>query len=73
MTSYLNYLMVEAQQADLAEGARRDPPRHLVRRVPHPPGQLRARTARMLMSLAMRLDDRPDLSAARVAPFGGHL
>ena len=69
MSGYLNYLVVEAQQADLAERALQDPPHHLVRRVPHPPGRLRARTARLLAGWAVRLDDRL-LPAPRGVPSG---
>jgi hypothetical protein len=58
MTSYLTYLMVETQQAELAERAQRDPPHHPARSEPHPPGRLRTRTARLLVGWAVRLDDR---------------
>jgi hypothetical protein len=70
MTSYLTYLAVEAQEADLAQRARRGPPHHLTRITPRRPGRLRTRTARLLLGLAVRLDDRLRPVAARVAPSG---
>ena len=54
MTSYLTYLMVQAQEADLAERARRAPHTRVARPAPRRPGRLRARTARLLVSLAIR-------------------
>jgi hypothetical protein len=71
MSSYLTYLLVQAQEADLAQRARRAPPRRVARQIPHPPGRLRTRTARLLVGLAHRLDDRSQPAAPRALPSGG--
>ena len=73
MSSYLTYLLVQAQEADLAQRARRAPPRRLARWVPRRPGLLRARTARLLVGLAHRLDDRLQPAPPRVLPSGGRM
>ena len=73
MTSSLTYLLAEAQDADLAERARRAPPHHVPRGIPHRPGRLRTRTARLLVRLAVRLDDRLQPAAPRVVPYGARI
>jgi hypothetical protein len=70
MSGYLTFLMVAQQEADLAERARRAPPPHVDRTGPRRPGRLRTRTARLLVSLALRLDNQLQPVAARVVPFG---
>ena len=68
MTSSLTYLVVQAQEADLGERSRRCA--HHVDRIGAPrPGRLRTRTARLLVGLAVRLDDQLQ-PAAQVAPSG---
>jgi hypothetical protein len=73
MTSSLTYLVVEAQEAELAKRVRRVPPHHLARISPRRPGWLRTRTARLLVGLAVRLDDRLRPVTARVAPSGARI
>jgi hypothetical protein len=70
MTSPLTYLVVQAQEAYLGERARRAPMHHLDRIGARRPGRLRTRTARLLVGLAVRLDDRLHPTAASVAPSG---
>jgi hypothetical protein len=72
MSGYLTYLLVAQQEAHLAERARRAPPPHVLRPGHRHPGRLRTRTARLLVGLAFRLDDRLQPPAARVVPSGAH-
>jgi hypothetical protein len=58
MTGYLTYLMVEAQEAELAERAMRPRPARAPRTGRGHTGRFRSSTARLLMGLAVRLDDR---------------
>ena len=72
MTSHLTYLMVQAQEDQLAARAGAPQPR-VVRAGRHRPGRLRIGTARLLVALASRLDDRRQPPAARVAPSGARI
>lgn len=71
MTSSLTYLVVQAQEADLGERARRAPPHHVDRIDARRPGRLRTRTAQLLVRLALVLDDQLQ-PTSRVVPFGAH-
>jgi hypothetical protein len=73
MTSSLTYLVVQAQEADLGERARRATPHHVDRIGAPRPGRLRTRTARLLVRFAVRLDDRLQPQSARVAPSGARI
>ena len=70
MSGYMTYLMVEAQQTELVERVRRAGPPDESRAGPPGPSRLRMRTARLLVALAMRLDDRLQPAAARVSAAG---
>jgi hypothetical protein len=58
MTGYLTYLMVDAQEAELAARAMRPGPAHALRTRRRDTGRFRSSTARLLMGLAVRLDGR---------------
>ena len=70
MSGYMTYLMVEAQQTELAERVRRARPLDDARIGRPDPSRLRTWTARLLPPLAMRLDNRLQPATARVAPSG---
>ena len=70
MSGYMTYLMVEAQQTELAERVRRARPPDDARTGHPEPSRLRRWTARLLVALAMRLDNRLQPATARVAPSG---
>jgi hypothetical protein len=58
MSGYLTYLMVEAQEAELARNALRPRPAHDARTDRRRPSRFRISTARLLVALAIRLDNR---------------
>jgi hypothetical protein len=58
MTGYLTYLMVEAQEAELAASALRPRPAHDARIDRRRTSRFRTSTARLLVAVAVRLDSR---------------
>lgn len=59
MSSYLTQLLVEGHTADLRDQARRARLARASREAGQRPSRLRTLTARLLVALATRLDDRP--------------
>jgi hypothetical protein len=58
MSGYLTYLMVEAQKAERAANAMRPRPAQDTRTQGRRTGRFRISTARLLVAVATRLDDR---------------
>jgi hypothetical protein len=57
MSGYLTYLMVEAQEAERAAKAMRPRPAPEASTGPRRPGPFRSSTARILVAMAIRLDN----------------
>jgi hypothetical protein len=58
MSGYLAYLMVQAQEAERAANALRPRPAQDTRALGRRTGRFRISTARLLVAMATRLDDR---------------
>jgi hypothetical protein len=67
MSGYLTYLMGEAHEAELAERARRLRPTPDTRTDRRRPNRVRISTARFLVAVAIRLDDRLQPTPVRAA------
>jgi hypothetical protein len=70
VTGYMTYLVVEAQESQRAEQVRLPRATDDARIGARPPSRLRTRTARLLVGLAMRLDDRLQPTAVRASTAG---
>jgi hypothetical protein len=70
MSAHLLQLQAEAHARDLTEQARQARLARLVRTSHRRPGRLRASIARVLLSLAVRLDNRVQPPLPRATPCG---
>jgi hypothetical protein len=71
MAGYMTYLVVQAKEAELAAKARRPEPEYAVLTEIRSPGRFRTATARLMVALAIRLDDRLRPSVAVGASTAG--
>ena len=70
MTGYLNYLVVVAREAELAAMASRPDPFYEARADRRGPGRFRSATARLMVAVAVRLDNRLQPAPVRAVPCG---